>query len=148
VMTANSEDATMPKRTSLPSMLPPVRPSACIAVVPLASAPVGDDRLGRPKMNSTPHHGQDRPRPWRWCCRPCGRTRWSARAPSAKIEIICTKFDKRRRVSRTDARQLALKEAAAIGAEHYFIWRIWGGNRNRPRNGLLGAFPAWFCNRT
>ncbi|MEY9757283.1 hypothetical protein ABIE73_004678 [Bradyrhizobium yuanmingense] len=38
VITANSEDATMPKRTSLPSMLPPVRPSACRVVVPLASA--------------------------------------------------------------------------------------------------------------
>ena len=38
VMTANSEEATMPKRTSLPSMLPPASPSAWSAVVPFASA--------------------------------------------------------------------------------------------------------------
>ena len=38
VITANSAEATMPKRTSLPSMLPPLRPSALSAVVPLASA--------------------------------------------------------------------------------------------------------------
>ena len=38
VITAKSAEATMPKRTSLPSMLPPVRPSALRPVVPLASA--------------------------------------------------------------------------------------------------------------
>ncbi len=38
VMTANSAEATMPKRTSLPSMLPPVRPSAVKASLPRASA--------------------------------------------------------------------------------------------------------------
>ncbi len=38
VMTANSADATMPKRTSLPSILPPVRPIAVKASLPCASA--------------------------------------------------------------------------------------------------------------
>ena len=38
VITANSEEAAMPKRTSLPSRLPPVRPSAVKASLPCASA--------------------------------------------------------------------------------------------------------------
>ena len=38
VITLKSEEATMPKRTSLPSMLPPVRPSALSASLPCASA--------------------------------------------------------------------------------------------------------------
>ncbi len=38
VMTANSAEAAMPKRVSLPSMLPPVRPSALSASLPCASA--------------------------------------------------------------------------------------------------------------
>ena len=38
VMTANSADAGMPKRTSLPSMLPPASPIAVKASLPCASA--------------------------------------------------------------------------------------------------------------
>ena len=38
VTTANSAEATMPKRTSLPSMFPPVRPMAVKASLPCASA--------------------------------------------------------------------------------------------------------------
>src|SRR5690242_681488 len=38
VTTANSAEATMPNRTSLPSMLPPVRPMAVKASLPCASA--------------------------------------------------------------------------------------------------------------
>ena len=38
VITANSAEATMPKRTSLPSILPPVRPMAVKASLPCASA--------------------------------------------------------------------------------------------------------------
>src|ERR1700704_1092522 len=51
VITANRAEATMPKRTSLPSMLPPESPSACIALVPLASAQYV---TVTPAMNSTP----------------------------------------------------------------------------------------------
>ena len=38
VTTANRAEPTMPKRTSLPSMLPPPSPSALSPVVPAASA--------------------------------------------------------------------------------------------------------------
>jgi hypothetical protein len=38
VITANRAEATIPKRTSLPSMLPPVRPMAVKASLPCASA--------------------------------------------------------------------------------------------------------------
>ena len=38
VITANRAEATMPKRTSLPSMLPPVSPMAVKASLPRASA--------------------------------------------------------------------------------------------------------------
>ena len=38
VMTANRDEATIPKRTSLPSMLPPASPSPSSIVVPEASA--------------------------------------------------------------------------------------------------------------
>ncbi len=39
VMVAKSAEATMPKRTSLPSMLPPSSPSACRSGLPADSAP-------------------------------------------------------------------------------------------------------------
>ena len=38
VITANSAEATIPKRTSLPSMLPPARPSPFMMSLPCASA--------------------------------------------------------------------------------------------------------------
>src|SRR5579871_3415576 len=88
VITANSEDATMPKRTSLPSMLPPVRPKACIMVLPLASAQYV---TATPARNSTPITARIA-QPWRWLPTMRPNTLVSA-APSAKIEIICTKFD-------------------------------------------------------
>src|SRR5580700_10285539 len=50
VTTANSEEAAMPKRTSLPSILPPVRPSALSASLPCASA-----------QEQNAHGGEDRP---------------------------------------------------------------------------------------
>ncbi len=43
VMTANNDEATMPKRTSLPSMFPPVRPRAWLSV---AGARPGSCRNG------------------------------------------------------------------------------------------------------
>ena len=58
VITANSAEATMPKRTSLPSMLPPVRPMRGEGVVAVRFRPVADDDAGDEQHA---HHGEDRP---------------------------------------------------------------------------------------
>ena len=58
VMTAKSAEAAMPKRTSLPSMLPPSRPSACSERVAGGLGPVGDDDAGEEQHA---HRGEDRP---------------------------------------------------------------------------------------
>ena len=58
VMTANSAETAMPKRTSLPSMLPPSRPSACEQRVAGGLRPVGDDDAGEEQHA---HGGEDRP---------------------------------------------------------------------------------------
>ena len=47
VITANSAEAAMPKRTSLPSMLPPVRPERGEARVAVRLGPVGRRRRRR-----------------------------------------------------------------------------------------------------
>ena len=85
-------------------------------------------------MNSTPITARIA-QPWRWLPTMRPNTLVSA-APSAKIEIICTKFDSAVGFS-NGMRGVGVEEAAAIGAEH--LDRDLRGDR-ADRDGLLGAF--------
>ena len=131
VITANSAEATMPKRTSLPSMLPPVRPSAFEDVVAVRFRPVAN---ATPAMNSTPMTARIA-QPWRWLPTMRPNTLVSE-APIAKIESICDEVRERGRVLER-MRGIGVEEAAAIGAEH--LDRDLRGDR-ADCDGLLGAF--------
>ena len=85
-------------------------------------------------MNSTPITARIA-QPWRWLPTMRPNTLVSA-APSAKIEIICTKFDSAVGFS-NGCDGVGVEEAAAIGAEH--LDRDLRGDR-ADRDGLLGAF--------
>ena len=58
VTVANSAEAPMPKRHSLPSMLPPATPSACTSGLPAASAAVRD---GEARGEEERHRDEQRP---------------------------------------------------------------------------------------
>ena len=58
VMTANRAEATMPKRTSLPSILPPVSPRALRASIAVRLGPVAKEHASD-EQNA--HHGEHGP---------------------------------------------------------------------------------------
>ena len=131
VITANSAEATMPKRTSLPSMLPPVRPSALKRVVAVRFGPVADGDAGDEQHA---HHGKDRPA-------------LALVADHAAEHVGERRADREDRDHLHEVRQrgrvlermrgVGVEEAAAIGAEH--LDRDLRGDR-ADRDGLLGAF--------
>ena len=88
VTTANSEEATMPKRTSLPSMLPPDKPERVHRGGAARFRPIGDGDAGD---EHHAHHRQDRPALLLVADHAAEHV--GEAAPIEKIEIICTKFD-------------------------------------------------------
>ena len=107
VMVANSAEASMPKRTSLPSMLPP----ACVALAALVDAERGEARVAllledrrrdRRRRRTAASSPPAPPSPGAGR-RPCGRRRSTAPPGSAKIDSICRKLVTAASGSRTDA---------------------------------------------
>ena len=58
VNVAQVTDCGMPKRTSLPSMLPPSTPSACMQRIAGGLRPIGDSAAGDQEQH---HDGEQRP---------------------------------------------------------------------------------------
>ncbi len=126
--TANSAEAAMPKRTSLPSMLPPARGRSAAAMrVAAGFGPVGDRDAGEEQ------HAPSRrawPSPARWSPTMRPNVLVSA-AGMAKIASICTKLRERGRVLER-VRGVGVEEAAAVGAEH--LDRVLRGDRADARS--------------
>ena len=121
----------MPKRTSLPSMLPPVSPSALSASLPCASAAVTDDGSGEEQHA---HHGEDGPAlplVADHAAEHVGQ-RGAEREDRDDLHVIRQRGRILERM-----RGIGVEEAAAIGAQH--LDRDLRRDR-ADRDGLLGAF--------
>ena len=114
VITANRAEATMPKRTSLPSMLPPCRstPSAVRAGLACGLGPVGHRDAGQEQHA---HGGQDRPA----LALVADHAAEDVGEAGADREDrqICDEVAERGRVL-VRVRRVGVEEAAAVGAQH------------------------------
>ncbi len=112
VTVANSAEAATPKRTSLPSMLPPGMPSAWRLGLPAALRPIGEAGAGEEQHE---HRGEDRP-----ALPPVAdRAAEHVRQPCAEREDRqhLDEVGPRARVLER-VRRVGVEEAAAVGAEH------------------------------